>query len=303
MEQDRQDITFGFIGLGNMGGPMAANLSAHLRSSGAPALTVFDAAGTEGRAPAGADIAEDVADLARKADMIFLSLPDGPVVQTVANAIAETAGRRATVVVDLSTVGIDAAQAVNDSLTKHDIAFVDCPVSGGQIGAQNATIALMWAGDGALLEQHRRVLDSFAGNIFHVGDRPGQGQALKLLNNFLSATITGATTEALLFGLTQGLDLKTMLDVVNVSTGGSNASKEKFVRRVLPETYDSGFDTALMAKDVALFAGSHGRAGSPPVFVGPTNDLWQAFVNAMPDSDHMEIYTYIRDQLAEKEGR
>ena len=156
----------------------------------------------------------------------------------------------------------------------------------------------MWAGPAALLEAHRPALDAIAGNVFHVGDRPGQGQALKLLNNFLSATVTAATAEALLFGLTQGLDLKTMLDVVNVSTGGSNASREKFVRRVLPGTFDSGFDTALMAKDMQLFLDSLRRAGSPEVFAGASEAVWRDFLAAMPASDHMEIYTYIRDRLA-----
>lgn len=293
MVTERQTITYGFIGLGNMGGPMAANLSA----GGAP-LVAFDAAGTAARAPDGAVVADSVAAVAQSSDLVFLSLPDGAIVQAVAAEIAQAPDRQATTVVDLSTIGIEAAQTVDRALSAAGVTFIDCPVSGGQIGAQNATIALMWAGPVDVLERHRPALDSIAGNIFHVGDRAGQGQALKLLNNFLSATITGATSEALLFGLTQGLDLKTMLDVVNVSTGGSNASKEKFVRRVLPETYDSGFDTVLMAKDVALFADSHAKAGSPAVFADATLELWQAFVRAMPESDHMEIHTYIRDRVA-----
>lgn len=284
--------TYGFVGLGNMGRPMAANIA----RGGFP-LAVFDAAGTDTRAPEGAAVATSAADVAQASDVVFLSLPDGPVVQAVAAAIAAAPDRRAGAIVDLSTTGIDAAQAVDAQLAAAGVAFVDCPVSGGQIGAQNATIALMWAGPEDLLALHRPVLEAFSGNIFHVGNRAGQGQALKLLNNFLSATITGATTEAMLFGLTQGLDPRTMLDVVNVSTGGSNASKEKFVRRVLPETFDSGFDTVLMAKDVALFADSLAKAGSPAIFTGPTLDLWQRFARAMPDSDHMEIYPYVRDRL------
>jgi len=296
----RQDQTYGFIGLGNMGGPMAANLSGWLTAEGKAPLVVFDAAGTADRAPAEAHPAESAAGVAARADIVFLSLPDGPIVTSVAQAVAESDDRRPSVLVDLSTIGINAAQGVDRILSDHGITFVDCPVSGGQIGAQNATIALMWAGSADILEAHQPALAAFAKNIFHVGNTPGQGQALKLLNNFLSATITGATSEALLFGLTQGLDLKTMLDVINVSTGGSNASKEKFVRRVLPETFDSGFDTALMAKDVTLFADSLQDAGSPDVFASATNALWQAFLAAAPGSDHMEIYKYIRG-LEEKE--
>ncbi|MDE0148866.1 MAG: NAD(P)-dependent oxidoreductase [Rhodospirillaceae bacterium] len=291
-------VIYGFIGLGNMGGPMAANLAAFLAAGGYPSPVVFDAAGTADRAPGGAACAPDAATVAQQADLVFLSLPDGSVVQAVAEAIAQTPERRASALVDLSTVGIDAAREIDGLLQAHGMAFADCPVSGGRIGAQNATISLMWAGPADLLEVHRPALESFAGNVFHVGDRPGQGQALKLLNNFLSATITAATAEALLFGLTQGLDLKTMLDVVNVSTGGSAASREKFVRRVLPGTFDSGFDNALMAKDLALFADSLRRAGAPEALTGATEALWREFRDAMPASDHMEVYCYIRDRGA-----
>ncbi len=290
--------TYGFIGLGNMGGPMAANLAAFLLAAGRPPPVVFDAAGTADRAPEGAVCAPSTAAVAREADLVFLSLPDGPVVRAVAGDIARTPDRRTAALVDLSTVGIDAAEAVDALLGEHGMAFADCPVSGGRIGAQNATISLMWAGPAALLEAHRPALDSIAGNVFHVGERPGQGQALKLLNNFLSATITAATAEALLFGLTQGLDLRTMLDVVNVSTGGSAASREKFVRRVLPGTFDSGFDTALMAKDMTLFLESLRGAGSPEVFAGASEAVWQDCLAAMPESDHMEIYRFIRDRHA-----
>ena len=295
-------VTYGFIGLGNMGGPMAANLSAFLAAGGHPPLVVFDAAGTQERAPDGAACAADAAAVARQADTIFLSLPDGAVVKAVAEEIAGTPERRAATLVDLSTVGIDAARELDALLRGRAVVYADCPVSGGRIGAQNATIALMWAGPADLLEAHRPALGSFAGNIFHVGAQAGQGQALKLLNNFLSATITAATVEALLFGLTQGLDLKTMLDAVNASSGGSNASREKFVRRVLTGTFDSGFDTALMAKDLRLFADSLRRAGSPDVFAGESEALWQAFEDAMPASDHMEIYKYIRDRHAQPAG-
>ncbi|MDE0255441.1 MAG: NAD(P)-dependent oxidoreductase [Rhodospirillaceae bacterium] len=290
--------TYGFIGLGNMGGPMAANLAAFLAAGAYPSPVVFDAAGTADRAPGGTACAPDAAAVAQQADLVFLSLPDGSVVQAVAEAIAQTPERRASALVDLSTVGIDAAREIDGLLQAQGMAFADCPVSGGRIGAQNATISLMWAGPADLLAAHRPALESFAGNVFHVGDRPGQGQALKLLNNYLSATITAATAEALLFGLTQGLDLKTMLDVVNVSTGGSAASREKFVRRVLPGTFDSGFDTALMAKDLALFADSLRRAGSPEALTGATEALWREFRDAMPASDHMEVYCYIRDRGA-----
>ncbi len=301
MTRKRQYQSYGFVGLGNMGAPMAANLSGWLDARRNQPLVVFDAAGTVDRTPDAASPAATASEVARRADVVFLSLPDGAAVTSVTAAIAQAEERRVSVVVDLSTIGINAAQDVHRRLADHGIAFVDCPVSGGQIGARNAAITLMWAGSADILATHRPALAAFAKNIFHVGNCPGKGQALKLLNNFLSATITGVTGEALLFGLTQGLDLKTMLDVINVSTGGSNASKEKFVRRVLPETFDSGFDTALMAKDVSLFMESLHRTSSPDVYAGVTNALWQDFLASAPESDHMEIYNYIKG-LGRKEN-
>jgi 3-hydroxyisobutyrate dehydrogenase len=285
---------YGFIGLGQMGGPMAANLSASRAKNGA-AIVAFDKAGTEGRAPPGAERATSVDDVARRADAVFLSLPDGPVVKAVVDAIAAADGRRVATVIDLSTVGIEAARAAAGRCTAAGMTYVDCPVSGGRAGAIAATIAVMWAGPADLLDAHRPALAAIAKNVFHVGDRPGQGQAMKLLNNFLSATATAATGEAMLFGLSQGLDLETMLAVVNVSTGESRASREKFPARVLTGSFDSGFATALMAKDVTLYAESVAAAGTPADQAKLTADLWRRADAALPGSDHMEIYKYQRD--------
>ncbi len=269
-------------------------MAANLAKSGVP-MVVFDKAGAEGRAPPGADEAASAADVARRVDAIFLSLPDGPVVDAVVGEIAAAAGRRATTVIDLSTVGIDAARRAAERCAQAGMTYVDCPVSGGRAGAVAATIAVMWAGPSDLLAVHRPALGAIARNVFHVGDAPGQGQAMKLLNNFLSATATAATGEAMLFGLSQGLDLETMLAVVNVSTGESYASREKFTKRVLTGTFDSGFATALMAKDVTLYADSVAAAGTPADQATLTADLWRRADAALPGSDHVEMYKYQRD--------
>lgn len=86
----------------------------------------------------------------------------------------------------------------------------------------------MFSGPTAVLDQHRALLNAFAGNVFHVGERAGQGQAMKLANNYLSATALAATSEAIAFGMAHGLDMTTMVDVINVSTGRNSASADKF---------------------------------------------------------------------------
>jgi 3-hydroxyisobutyrate dehydrogenase-like beta-hydroxyacid dehydrogenase len=280
---------YGFIGLGNMGGPMALNLA----KSGA-SLAAFDRAGTAARAPAGASVCDSAAGVAGSAPTIFLSLPDGVVVLSVLDEICAAQDRTCTTVIDLSTVGIDAAQAAGARAAAHGIAYVDAPVSGGRSGAVAGTIAVMWAGPAGLLEAHRPALEAMARHVFHVGTEAGQGQALKLLNNFLSATATAATGEALLFGLSQGLDMKTILDVVNVSTGRSHASMDKYVNRVATGSFDSGFDTALMAKDLKLFADAVAAAGTPHRLGAAAAALWRDADAALPGSDHTEIYRYLQ---------
>lgn len=284
---------YGFVGLGNMGGPMAANLS----RSGAE-VVVFDAAGSAERAPAGSYAAASLADLAARAETVFLSLPDGPVVLDVLAQVGRAPDRAVSTVVDLSTVGIEPAQRAFAEARAMGIAYVDAPVSGGRSGAVEATVSVMWAGSADVLEVHRPALDTMAKHVFHVGTEAGQGQALKLLNNFLSATSTAATGEALLFGLAQGLELGTILDVVNVSTGRSHASADKYVRRVLTGTFDSGFATRLMAKDVRLFAEAAAAAGTPHEIGAAVRSLWDAVDAGLPGSDHTEVFAFLHDGSA-----
>lgn len=280
----------GFIGLGQMGGPMAANIA-----KAGFELTVFDKAGTAERAPPGAALADSVEDAAAQAETLFLSLPDGRVSIAVARQIAAAPERRTTVVVDLSTIGPGAAREAAEILSAAGVTYVDAPVSGGQAGAVAGTITIMWAGPAAELERHRAVIAAFCKNPFHVGEAPGQGQAMKLINNFLSGTAMTATSEAVLYGLTQGLDMKTMLDVVNVSTGANSATLDKFPKRVQTGSFDAGFKTALLAKDVTLYLDNARAAGAPHDLGEVVAALWQACDRALPDSDFTRVYEYLRE--------
>ena len=282
--------SLGFIGLGQMGGPMAANIA-----RAGFELAVFDEAGTAARAPAGATIADSVEETAARAETLFLSLPDGPVSIAVARRIAAAPDRRATVVVDLSTIGPDAAREAAGILEAAGVIYVDAPVSGGQAGAAAGTITIMWAGPGAELERHRAAIAAFCKNPFHVGEAPGQGQALKLINNFLSGTAMAATSEALLYGLSQGLDMTTMLDVVNVSTGVNSATRDKFPQRIVTGSFDAGFKTALLAKDVTLYLNHAREAGAPHDLGEVVAALWRSCDRALPGSDFTRVYEYLRD--------
>ena len=280
--------TIGFIGLGNMGRPMADNLVAagfH--------LICFDAAGTAERLPGGARAASDAAEVFANADTVMVSVPDGAATTALIAQLERTPRPRVTTVVDLSTVGPTVARASAAQLEPLGVTYCDGPVSGGVAGARAATISLMFAGPATVLDAHRTILEAIAGNVFHVGERAGMGQAMKLLNNYLSAVALAATSEAVSFGMAEGLDMRIMLDVLNVSTGRNSATYDKFPNRVITATYDAGFHTRLMSKDVALFLESVVRAGTSAVVASAVAGVWAAADAAMPASDFTEIWKYV----------
>lgn len=283
--------TFGFIGLGNMGRYMAANLE----KNGTP-LLVFDKAGTAERAPEGAAQARSSAEVASRAETVFLCLPDGRVVHEVIGELLESGSDRLRRVADTSTIGIAAAEEGFRICAQAGIEYVDSPISGGVAGARNATLAVMFAGDGGTFELLRPVYLGMAKNVFKVGERAGQGQAMKLLNNFLSGTAMAATSEAVAFGVGQGLDMKTMLDVLNVSTGQNTATKDKFPNRILRGSYDAGFLTRLFFKDISLYRQAVTAAGAADPISPAVAALWEKLKDADENADFTRIYPFVRDK-------
>ena len=276
----------GAVGLGNMGSALAANLVA-----AGLEVVATDPAGAE-RCPAGADFVQGVAAVAERAAVIVVSVPDGAASSDVAARIAVASGT-ATHVVDTSTIGPAAAEAVADVLAGAGVGYVDAPVSGGPAGARARTLAVMFAGSDADCEAVAPVLAALSDRRHRVGDRAGMGQAMKLVNNFLSATALAATSEATAFGLRHGLDLATMLEVLNTASGRSSATEDKFPEHVLTGRFASGFSSSLMAKDVALYLA---EAGDGPI--GPAvAALWRAFATAEPGADFTRIAPYVENHF------
>jgi 3-hydroxyisobutyrate dehydrogenase-like beta-hydroxyacid dehydrogenase len=150
----------------------------------------------------------------------------------------------------------------------------------------------MFAGPPSVLDDHRSLFDSFA-RVFPVGTEPGQGQAMKLLNNFLSATALASTSEALAFGQAHGLDMTVMVDVLNASTGRNSATVDKFPNRVMTGTYDAGFHTRLMAKDLRLYVDTVGSSGTADDVGRAVSGVWQRADVALPGSDFTEIWRFV----------
>ena len=128
-------------------------------------------------------------------------------------------------------------------------------------------------------------LISLMGKPFHVGPKPGQGQAVKLLNNFLSATALAATSEAIDFGTKQGIEMKTILDIVNVSSGRNSATDDKFLNRILHGRFDAGFTAKLQLKDIRLYLDNARAAGVAGEIASTVVDVWQRMEAAMPGAD------------------
>jgi 3-hydroxyisobutyrate dehydrogenase len=281
--------TTGFIGLGNMGSALAANLV----EAGLEVVT-YDIVGPE-RNPAGATFATGVAEVARSAATIVLSLPDGAASETVAREITATDDRLTTHVVDTSTVGVTAAQTIDRLLAESDLTYVDAPVSGGVAGARARTLAVMYAAPSAACDAVEDVLAGLSDRRHRVGDRPGMGQALKLANNFLSATALAATSEAIAFGCSMGLDMDTMLEVLNASSGQNTATSDKFPNHVLTGRYASGFANSLMAKDVQLYLRAVEAQGSAALLSPVTAAVWERFAAANPGADFTRIYPFVEE--------
>jgi 3-hydroxyisobutyrate dehydrogenase-like beta-hydroxyacid dehydrogenase len=273
----------GFIGTGRMGGFMAARLIA-----AGHAMTVCDGsdAAVAPLIAAGARRANTAAEVAAEADIVFASLPTPDVVRTV--ALGEKGviqGGRAKIFVDLSTTGPRVAATVSAGLATKTITSVDAPVSGGMAGAKNGTLAVMVSCPRATYDALEPILKVF-GKLFFIGEKPGAAQTMKLVNNLLAACSLAITCEGMVMGAKAGLDAKTMIDVLNVSSGRSSATQDKFPRAILPRTFDFGFATGLSHKDVRLCL-DEAEALGVPMIVGSAVRQVLAITSALygPDSD------------------
>jgi 3-hydroxyisobutyrate dehydrogenase-like beta-hydroxyacid dehydrogenase len=277
--------TVGFIGLGNMGSALATNLVEI-----GFAVVAHDVAGPS-RLPAGAQFVGTLGEIATSAELVVLSLPDGPASEQVAR---ELAGRVHTIV-DTSTIGVRTAERITDLLAHRGTGYLDAPVSGGPAGARARTLMVMYAGTDSVCDDAEPVLAGLSDRRQRVGDRPGLGQALKLANNFLAATALAAASEAVAFGLSVGLTMETMLDVLGRASGQSNAISDKFPNHVLTGRYAAGFANTLMAKDVDLYLQGVRERGGPAEIGLVTAALWERFASAEPGADFTRVYPFVAE--------
>ena len=250
----------GFIGLGNMGFHMARRLV-----EAGHQLVVSD---TRPQAVArltdmGAQAAASPVEIADRVETVIASLPTPDIVHAVATGPGGVIeGQRVRRFIDTSTTGSAMAKRIFARLAERDIVQIDSPVSGGVTGAAKGTLAVMASGPRQEVSHVEPVLAVF-GEVFFIGEQPGDGQTMKLANNFLSATAMAATAEAMVMGVKAGLDPRVMLEVINSGTGRNTATEHKFPKIILPRTFDLGFTNGLMIKDVKLCLSEASNLGVP----------------------------------------
>ncbi|NTY58187.1 NAD(P)-binding domain-containing protein [Mycolicibacterium sphagni] len=265
-------MAIGFIGLGNMGFPMASRLAA-----AGHGVVTYDTRqeATERAKGFGALVASSPRDVADRTETVFASLPSLQASSHV--AIGEDGvigGSRIRLFVDLSTVGSQVAQRNHRHLMDRGIAALDAPVSGGVSGAQNGTLAIMVSGPRHQYDAVTALLTEIGRPIF-VSEKPGGAQTMKLINNLMAAATLAATAEVVVMGAKAGLDPHVMIDVLNAGSGATHASRDKFPRAVLPRTFDYGFATGLMVKDVRLYLEEAKALGLPSQLAKATADMWE----------------------------
>jgi 3-hydroxyisobutyrate dehydrogenase-like beta-hydroxyacid dehydrogenase len=265
-------MDIGFIGLGNMGTPMALRLIAAGHS-----LVVYDTR-NDAVAPLvalGAKLASSPADVADRVETVMASLPSLQISEKVATGDGGVIhGKRIKRFIDLSTTGSRVAARIAAELAKKNIVQIDSPVSGGVGGATKGTLAVMVSGPKGEVDKVKDALAVF-GKVFIIGEKPGMAQTMKLANNFLSATAMAATAEAVAMGVKAGLDPAVMIDVINAGSGRTTASDQKFPQTILPRTFNYGFGTALMLKDVRLCFDEAEGLGSPHAVMGAVREQWE----------------------------
>ena len=253
----------GVVGLGNMGGRIAARIAAAGRT-----VAGYDTDAS--RAPAlGIDAAASVATLVESADVVLLSLPDSKVVEPVVEGSGGilAAARAGLVVVDLSTSNPSSTVRLAGVLAASGVALVDAGISGGAAAAEKGTLTIMAGGDAEALEAVRGVLETFSTRVVHMG-ASGSGHTTKLLNNFLNAVTLAATAEVMVAARLAELDLHRVLEVINSSSGVSFASLHRFPHIIEGDYLEGGLTSRLMMKDVTLYVDMLRELGAPSLNVG-----------------------------------
>ncbi len=277
-------MSVAWIGLGNMGGPMAANLVA-----AGTAVRGYDVSETAAQAAAGlgVEVVGSVAEAVRDADIVFTMLPRGEHVREVLTApdgvLANV--RPGVLIVDESTIDIDVARELHQLAAEAGARFLDAPVSGGVSGAAAGTLTIMVGGKAEDLDDVRPHLEVLGGRVVHAGDA-GNGQAAKIVNNMMCGVILAATCEGAVLSKRLGLDPATFHSIAATSSGDSWVLRTWYPEKGVVESaavnrdFEGGFSVALLHKDLSLAVNAGESTGTPLPFVTQARDAMASLLDA-----------------------
>jgi 3-hydroxyisobutyrate dehydrogenase len=281
----------GFIGVGNMGNPMASNVL----KAGFP-LVVYDknSQAAENLIQAGAQRAASAREVVERSEITLTSLPASPDVEAVyldPDGLVDSAGP-GTILIDLSSVLPSTPRKIEPRAKGRGVHFLEAPVSGGVTGARAATLAIMVGGDPEVLTRAQPVLRAIGPNIFHVGP-VGSGNTVKAINNMMACVNALAMMEGVALGVKAGLDPMTIYEVVKASSGGSKAL-ERIPNSLIPRKFEPGFKVQLMNKDLETFNTIAKDLHVPVSFANVAQQYQQAAIAAgLADQDTSVVMTII----------
>lgn len=288
-------VKVGFIGLGNMGEPMARNL---LKAG-------FDVAVVPNRrkepaerlAKQGARIVTTPQEAAEGADFVVTMLPNLPEVEQV--TLGETGiaagAKKGLILINMSTLSPSGIQRLAAQMAPQSISICDAPVSGGPFRAEDGSLTIMAGANRSVYERAKPLLEAMGEHIFYTGEL-GTGQVVKLCNNMAGATLLAISSEVLTMGVKAGVDANTLREVILKSTGGNFQLEHWMPKNVLVDQYEAGFALRLMHKDLGL-ARDLGKEQGVPLFIGNlVHELYGQFMNSdAKDADFSIVSTFYQD--------
>lgn len=252
----------------------------------------LDEEAVQTRVEEGAEPADSAVSLAERSEIVLLSLPGPDDVIAVVEEI-EPGLVSGDVLIDATTLTPSTTNAIADELTEAGVSVLGAPVSGGRSGAATGTLSIMIGGDENVFEAQRPVFESIASDIFYIGEQPGHGHAMKLVNNYLSFVAMICTSEAVVMGEQIGLDKETMIDVFNASSARNTATSYKYPEHIIPKEYDMEYPIQLVEKDMQLLMDVSQNTKTPFMAGGTIYQIINYIRGELgPNADYTEIYKY-----------
>jgi len=289
-------MKIGFIGLGDIGEPIASHLAKEPFD-----LTVWNRTASKAEQFARnhkARVAATAAEAARDAAVVITCLPSSAEVEAVLhgeNGILE-AMRKGSVLIDCTSGDPPTSRSIAAELGGRGVEFIDAPVSGGTAGAKAGTLTVMWGGDTTVFERVRPVIEAFGKKIVHAG-RVGAGDALKAVNNALLAVHILSAAEGLAILAKAGVDPKVALDVINASSGRSNTSENLIPQRVITRAFPRTFRLALLEKDIGIASVLSEDLGAKTPLIALTAERFHEARERLGEAaDHVEAVKIVEEE-------